>query len=163
MLQRELKATPAPAEQENASDRRLRFLVDESAGIQIAKGLNDFGYDAMLAGGPELHGLTTEALFDAACKEQRIIVTHNPEFLDNNRFEPAQNPGIIIIRSKVDGSDDDTVARCLLRALVLCREDPSWLKGKKLDFMSDKALTILSRGSRHRYAWKTRLRRGGKV
>jgi predicted nuclease of predicted toxin-antitoxin system len=140
---------------------RPRFLVDRSAGIRIAKGLRDFGYDVTFVGGPEFDELTAEALFAAASKERRVLITHNPDFLDNARFEPAGNPGIVVIRPQVDGADDDTVARCLIRMLLLCNQAPSWFTGKKLDFISDTILTISSPGSHRRYTWKPPANRNG--
>lgn len=156
MRQRELSQSPLGQVDKSISGQQLRFLVDKSAGIRIAKGLRDFGYDIKFAGDPEFHELTTEALFAAAGKECRILITHDPDFLDNSRFEPAGNPGIVVIRPNVDGSDDHTLAGCLVRVLLLCNQDPSWFRSKKLDFISDRILTVSSRNSHHRYIWKTR-------
>lgn len=161
---RQLNQSPLRQVGKSISGQQLRFIVDKSAGIRIAKGLRDFGYDTKFSDDLEFDDLTTETLFAAACKERRILITHNSDFLDNNRFEPAGNPGIVVIRPKVDGSDDHTIARCLARVLVLCNQDPSWFTNKKLDFISDSILTVSSRHNHHRYIWKARTdqRSGGR-
>lgn len=164
MSQQELRQSSSGHVGKSISGQQLRFFVDRSAGIRIAKGLRDFGYDIKFGGDPEFHDLTTEAVFAAAGKERRVLITHDSDFLDNSRFEPAGNPGIIVIRPNVDGSDDHTLARCLVRVLVLCNQDQSWFTNKKLDLISDRILTVSSRHSHHRYIWNTRTdRRSGSM
>jgi predicted nuclease of predicted toxin-antitoxin system len=131
---------------------KVRFLIDKSAGTELANGLKACGYDVKNIVDDQLEHKNAD-LFTAAWEDKRVIVTHNPEFLDDHRFSPKTNAGIIFLREYSEESDNERVVRCLGRALRLSREDASWFEGKKLDFASDRVLTIRSPGSCHRYIW----------
>jgi predicted nuclease of predicted toxin-antitoxin system len=131
---------------------KTKFIVDESAGSEIAKALQECGYDAKRLADAGVRVQNDDDLFTAAWKDNRVIVTHNQDFLDNGRFPPTTNPGVIVIRAH--NTSENGVARCLVKALRLSGDDAAWFRAKKLDFASDQALTITSPGSRHRYEWK---------
>ena len=82
---------------------KARFLVDENAGIAVAKILQRSGYNAKFVEDLGLRGRSDEDVFAAAWKEKRVVITHDADFLDNNRFPPHRNPGVILIRPGSDG------------------------------------------------------------
>jgi predicted nuclease of predicted toxin-antitoxin system len=65
---------------------KARFLVDESMGTNVAKYLSKQGYNTKYVGDESLEGRSDEDVFAFAWKEKRIIVTHDPDFLDDRRF-----------------------------------------------------------------------------
>jgi predicted nuclease of predicted toxin-antitoxin system len=133
---------------------KARFLVDENAGISVAKILQGFGYNAKFAADLGLLGRSDEDVLAAAWKDGRIVITHDADFLDNYRFPPHRNPGVILVRAGSDGHDDDGLVRCLAKAVLLAGENATWFQGKKLDFSSAEALTITSQSGHARYLWR---------
>jgi len=131
-----------------------RFLVDENAGVVVAKILQRSGYNAKFVEDVGLCGRSDEDVFAAAWRDERVVVTHDADFLDNNRFPSHRNPGVILIRPGSDGHDDERLIRCLEKAVLLADRNATWFQGKKLDFSSDEALTIKSQGQRSRYLWR---------
>jgi len=85
------------AEAVREGKRKTRFLVDESVDVKVAEGIRRAGWNALHAQECGLKGHPDENLFAYARREDRIIITHDPDFLDDRRFPPAQNPGIIVI------------------------------------------------------------------
>jgi len=67
---------------------RARFLVDESMGNEVAEVLRRNGFNTKFAAEVGLLGCSDEDVFAFAWKENLIIVTHDPDFLDNTRFPP---------------------------------------------------------------------------
>ncbi|HKM84981.1 MAG TPA: DUF5615 family PIN-like protein [Terriglobales bacterium] len=133
---------------------KVQFLVDENAGIEVAKILQGSGYNAKFVADLGLRGRSDEDVFAAAWKDRRVIVTHDADFLDNNRFPPHRNPGVVLVRPGSDGRDDDGLVRCLAKAVLLAGKNAAWFRGKKLDFSSNEALTITSQSGRDRYIWR---------
>jgi predicted nuclease of predicted toxin-antitoxin system len=133
---------------------KTRFLVDENAGVEVAKALQGYGYNAKFVADVGLRGRSDEDVFAAAWKDKRVVITHDADFLDNNRFPPHRNPGVILVRPGAGGHDDDGLVRCLAKAVLLAGKNATWFQGKKLDFSSDEALTITSQGTRQRYLWR---------
>jgi hypothetical protein len=77
--------------------RKTRFLVDESLGIGVAKVLRDFGFNAVFAPDLGLGGNCDKDVFAYAWRQDRIILTHDADFLDDRRFPPPRNPGLVIL------------------------------------------------------------------
>jgi predicted nuclease of predicted toxin-antitoxin system len=132
---------------------KVRFFVDKSAGSDLANALRACGYDAKCSENEGPSSDKDEDVFLVAWKDRRVLVTCNPEFLDNHRFPPTANPGVIVLEGD-SNRNDERVVRCVVRALRLSANEAAWFEGKKLDFSSTKALTITSPGSRHRFVWK---------
>jgi hypothetical protein len=71
---------------------KARFLVDENAGIEVAKILQKSGYNAKFVADLGLRGRSDEDVFAEAWKNKQVVITHDADFLDNNRFPPNRNP-----------------------------------------------------------------------
>ena len=133
---------------------KARFLVDESAGIGVAKMLQNDGYNAKFASDLGLLGRSDEDVFAAAWKERRVIITHDADFLDDRRFPPHRNPGIVLVRAGADGHDGNGLGRCLGKAILFGGKNAAWFEGKKLDFSSGEEVAITDQSGRSRYLWR---------
>jgi predicted nuclease of predicted toxin-antitoxin system len=72
---------------------KARFIVDESAGVEVARVLQREGYNTKYVGELGLCGHSDEDVFAAACKDNRILVTHDADFLNNRRFPESPERG----------------------------------------------------------------------
>jgi predicted nuclease of predicted toxin-antitoxin system len=133
---------------------RVRFLVDESIGEAVANYLISMGYNTKYVGDLGLRGRSDEDVFAVAWKDDRVIVTHDPDFLDDQRFPPHRNPGIVVIRPGSDGRDDIGLGVCLSVAIQLTGKNTNWFRGMKFDFSSREEFSIKSPGRRQRYRWR---------
>lgn len=92
----------SPITDEQARDfsrfkRKTRFLVDESLGETVALVLREDGWNVEFALDVELGGHSDEDLFAYAWEEDRVLLTHDHDFLDDRRFPPHRNPGVIVL------------------------------------------------------------------
>ncbi len=133
---------------------KARFLVDESAGIEVAKILQREGYNAKFASEFGLLGRSDEDIFAEAWRERRIVITHDTDFLNDRRFPPHRNPGIVLVRPGSDGHDEEGLVASLEKAVLIAGKNATWFRGKKLDFSSGEELTVTSQHGRNRYLWR---------
>jgi predicted nuclease of predicted toxin-antitoxin system len=92
--------------------RRARFLVDENVGEGVAEALRGARWNVKFVGEVGLDRHDDSDVFAFAGREGRFIVTHDRDFLDDRRFPPHRNPGIVVLPG---GAGEE---RELLRALV---------------------------------------------
>lgn len=85
--------------------KKTRFLIDESLGRGVAEFLRDKGYNAVFANDVDLAGHSDEDIFAYAWREQRMLWTHDKDFLDDTRFPEHRNPGIVVLPGG-DGNDN---------------------------------------------------------
>jgi predicted nuclease of predicted toxin-antitoxin system len=132
---------------------KVRFLVDESAGPEVAELLKQLGHNAKFAAEVGLIGHSDEDVFAVAWRDKRVIVTHDSDFLDDRRFPPHRNPGVIVVRPGSDGHNSRGLFRCLFIAIQIAGRLAGWFRAKKLDFASEDEFSIKSPGVRQRYRW----------
>lgn len=72
---------------------KARFLVDESVGINVAKILQGYGYNAKYVADMDLCGRSDEDVFAAARKDNRVLVTHDADFFGQQPISAAQKSG----------------------------------------------------------------------
>jgi predicted nuclease of predicted toxin-antitoxin system len=77
--------------------KKARFVIDESLGIVAANVIRDAGWNAVFVTDVGLSGHPDEDLFAFAWREDRILLTHDRDFLDDRRFPPNRNPGLIVL------------------------------------------------------------------
>lgn len=126
--------------------------MDESIGVGVAEFLRENGFNTKYVGDIGLLGHGDEDVFAAAWRNARIVVTHDLDFLDDRRFPPHRNPGVILVRPGADGRDRGLFG-CLAKATLIAGENAAWFKGKKLDFSADE-IAIADRSGRPRYLWR---------
>src|ERR1700741_3343248 len=133
---------------------KARFLVDESMGAAVAKYLSENGYNTRYVGEEALEGHSDEDVFAFAWKSERIIITHDLDFLDDRRFPPHRNPGVIVVRPGSSGRDDYGLCVCLYKATSIAGDHAEFFRGRKFDYSSKDLLTITSQGTRQKYLWE---------
>lgn len=77
--------------------KKARFLVDESLGGRAALVLRETGWNVKFTLSIGLGGHSDEDVFSYAWKENRVLLTHDHDFLDDRRFPPHRNPGVIVL------------------------------------------------------------------
>ncbi len=132
---------------------KARFLVDENLGTAVANFLKDSGYNAKFVQDLSLSGRSDEDVFALAWKEERVILTHDTDFLDDRQFPPHRNSGVVVIHPGADGRDDEGLTTCLMKILTIAGDSGAWFHGRKVDFTSDETITISSQKLRQRYFW----------
>ncbi|MFC6522161.1 DUF5615 family PIN-like protein [Undibacterium arcticum] len=94
--------------------KKARFLVDENMGNDVAVLLRDFGYNAIFVAEAGLIGHPDETVFAYAWKDNRIILTHDRDYLDDRQFPFHRNPGVIVLPGAGgDGSLEPAIADLL--------------------------------------------------
>jgi len=81
----------------NQFRKKARFLIDESLGAKVAELLRDQGWNAKYVAELGLDGHTDEDVFARAWADDRIVLTHDTDFLDDRRFPPHRNPGVVVL------------------------------------------------------------------
>lgn len=126
--------------------RKARFLVDESLGLGTTEVLRHLGWNVKDVSEVGLSGHPDENVFAYAYREDRILLTHDTDFLDDTRFPPHRNGGVVVL----PGGSGDEVA--LLRGLRLCLaltgRFHDVLRGMKVIVGADRTVTIIARNER---------------
>jgi predicted nuclease of predicted toxin-antitoxin system len=76
---------------------KARLLVDESVGINAARLIRDRGWNVRYVEDLGLLDRSHEAVLAFARREQRILLTHHFDFLDDSKFPFHRNPGLVIL------------------------------------------------------------------
>ena len=122
---------------------RVRFLVDESLGIEAVRVLQTNGWNAKFVSDLGLVGKDDTMVFAAAWKQKRVILTHDRDFLDNRRFPPHRNPGVVVFVVGASGEDDDRLIRAFfLMQAYLKVFGQAYMIGTKIVFSDDEHLSI---------------------
>jgi predicted nuclease of predicted toxin-antitoxin system len=77
--------------------KKTRFLVDESVDAEVVRWLRGHGWNADHVTEVGLGGRDDEDVLAFAYREDRILLTHDTDFLDDRRFPPQRNPGIVVL------------------------------------------------------------------
>ena len=78
-------------------ESNARFLVDESVGMDAVRLIQDRGWNVRYVEDLDLLDRSHEAIFAFARREERILLTHHFDFLDDSRFPFHRNPGLVIL------------------------------------------------------------------
>ena len=131
------------------------FLIDGNLGPGLAPALRRLGYNAT-----DVFALKLTSRSDviaAACREHRILLTQDRDFLDDCRFPPYRNSGIVVL----PGNNDDALMRALIYALSLVAKGRELSDGVKIVVGENGRLTLTSRnhatGAQERTHYKLRL------
>ena len=83
-------------------ESKARFLIDESVGMEVARWIRDRGWNVCYVDDVGLLGRSDEEVLAFAWKEQRILLTHDFDFLDDSRFPFNRNPGLVVLPRATD-------------------------------------------------------------
>jgi len=84
---------------ERAFAAKSKFLADESVGQETIEVLREAGLNVKGILEIALAGRGDEDIYALAHKEDRILLSHDSDFLDDQRFPPRRNPGVVILPS----------------------------------------------------------------
>jgi predicted nuclease of predicted toxin-antitoxin system len=127
----------------SATKRRVRFLVDESLGVEAARVLREHGWNAKFVSDLQLIGKDDRTVFAMAWRERRVILTHDRDFLDNRKFPPHRNPGVVVFVVGASGEDDERLIRAFaLMQIYLKTFGANYMLGTKIVFSDDEHVTI---------------------
>ena len=84
--------------------RKPRYLVDESLGQGTTELLNQWGCNVADVWELALNGHPDENIWSAAQKDNRTILTHDDDFLDNRMFPIIRCFGVVVFPHK-DGEE----------------------------------------------------------
>src|SRR3989442_5815740 len=77
--------------------KKARFLLDQNVDPAVADMLRKSGWSAQHVGEVGLLGQPDENILARAQRDDRILLTHDPDFLDDRAFPPHRNPGVIVL------------------------------------------------------------------
>jgi len=72
---------------------RAKYLVDESLGVGVYEVIRSRGHNVKF--GPDLGLRTDQEVFGRGWREDRVILTHDHDFMNDHEFPFNRNPGII--------------------------------------------------------------------
>ena len=121
-------------------ESKARFLVDESVGMDAVRLIQDRGRNVRYVDDVGLSGRSDEEVLAFAWEEQRILLTHDFEFLDDSRFPFERNPGLVVL----PGGTDSTVelAEAINGVLALIGPYSKAYRGFKIRIAEDGVWTI---------------------
>ena len=126
---------------------QVSFLVDESLGWDAVRVLRENGWNAKFVDDFGLSGADDTAVFAAAWKQKRVILTHDRDFLDNKRFHPHRNPGVVVFVVGASGEDDERLIRAFaIMQAFLKVFGAGYMLGTKIVFSDDEHVSIERRG-----------------
>jgi predicted nuclease of predicted toxin-antitoxin system len=138
--------------------QKARFLVDEDVDDGLAAALLDMGWNAVGVRGAGLKGRSDEDILAFAHRENRVLVTHDRDYLDDRRFPPHRNPGLIILPR--GSPHHGSLINALAAVLPVVGHFRDVFRGSKVEVDGGGVLTILSRDGDTGKMTKTRYRYG---
>lgn len=108
---------------------RSRFLIDESLGRGIVDYLKSKRYNAKFVADVGLSGRSDEEILAYAWRQERMLWTHDRDFLNDARFPEHRNPGIVVLPGAA--GDQQAMAVGVITALNVFGFGPRmWTKTK---------------------------------
>ena len=77
--------------------KQTKFFVDESLGPEVTAFLREKKLNVKDVFEEGLVGRPDEDVMAFAWRTQRILLTHDRDFLDDHRFPEHRNPGVIVL------------------------------------------------------------------
>jgi predicted nuclease of predicted toxin-antitoxin system len=134
---------PNPTETDDDLRKKTRIFVDENLGEEVANYLRGRGYNVVFANDVGLSGRSDEDVFAYAWRDQRMIWTHDRDFLDDARFPEHRNPGVVVLPG--GGGDNDAMGAGLGAALAVFGHWPATLSKTKAIVSATGEITIRRR------------------
>src|SRR5438132_438714 len=95
------RAIPDPSKQElrelNRMRKKARFLVDENLGEEVAQVLRAEGFNSQFVSEAGLRRHDDTDVFAYALRTDRVLLTHDPDFLDDRKYPQNRNPGLVVL------------------------------------------------------------------
>jgi predicted nuclease of predicted toxin-antitoxin system len=97
--------------------KRAKFLLDENIPVGLADGIRRLGWNVKTPTELRAKGRSDEDLIALALRKDRILITCDRDFLNERRFPPHRNPGVIVLHG--GGGDTRGLIDGLLAVLPL--------------------------------------------
>jgi hypothetical protein len=121
---------------------KAKFLVDENLGAEVTQLLRDAGWNAIDVFELNLEGHPDENIFAAARKQDRILLTHDDDFLDDRRFPPRLSPGMVVLPGAQ--GDDRALLSAIYRMLSIVGRLRELWRCTKIIISTDGTWTVLT-------------------
>lgn len=96
----------------------MRIKLDENLPLRLALRLRELGHDVHTPNDEGLRSAPDDAIWEAAQREERFLITQDLDFSDARRFAPGTHQGLLLVRLK------EPRRRSLVdRVLTLFREE----------------------------------------
>jgi len=115
-------------------------LIDESVGTEVARLIRDRGWNVSYVDDVGLSGRSDEEVLAFAWKEQRILLTHDFDFLDDSRFPFQRNPGLVVLPGGIGSTLG--LAEAINGVLALIGPYAEAYRGYKIRITEDGVWTI---------------------
>jgi predicted nuclease of predicted toxin-antitoxin system len=83
----------------------MKIKLDENMPHRLVAALARHGHDVDTVLDEQLKGFPDEAVWRAACDEQRFFITQDLDFSDMRIFKPGTHAGILLVRISDPGAD----------------------------------------------------------
>ena len=110
----------------------MKIKLDENLPVDLLPVLAELGHDAHTPGDEGLSSATDEAIWEAAQREERFLITQDLDFSDARRFAPGTHKGLLLVRlrnpsrqallDRIRGLFREEVATSWARCLVVASE-----------------------------------------
>lgn len=128
-------------------EKKARFLVDECLGPEAARVIKELGWNVIFAKDHNLGGKSDSDVMALAWREDRILLTHDHDFLDDKAFPPNRNPGVVVLPGAT-GRDQAVLEKELARVLNTLGRYRDAYRGFKIHVRDDGTWAIRSGTSR---------------
>ena len=123
--------------------KKARLLVDESLGPTVAEVLRHAGWNAKFVDEVGLKGHDDSDVFAFAQHDDRILLTHDEDFLDDRRFPPHRNPGVVRLPG-AEGEEEPLGRALAIMTSVVAPYRENW-RGTKISISKDGTIAITNR------------------
>jgi predicted nuclease of predicted toxin-antitoxin system len=154
------KRLPDAGKLPNEFKRKSRFLVDEGLGNEVAEYLREQGYSTLFVGDVGLLGHSDEDVFAYAWRERRVLLTHDHDFMSDEKFPEHRNPGVIVLAG--GGGDDQALGTAIATVIIVFGSAPGVWEKSKITISADGHMTIRNRDFDTGRVKTTRYRRSGR-
>ena len=137
---------------------KAKFLVDENLGEEVTRLLRDDGWNVTDVFELNILGQPDENIFAVARKLDRILLTHDDDFLDDRRFPPRLNPGLVVLPGG-EGNDHALLSAIYRMLSIVGRLRELW-RSTKIVIATDGTWTVMtfdqseSRVTKNRYRFQ---------
>ncbi|HUL79821.1 MAG TPA: DUF5615 family PIN-like protein [Vicinamibacteria bacterium] len=127
--------------------RKARFLLDEDVDVALGQELLRQGFNCRTVRDMGIACQEDAAVLAAAKRDDRILITHNRDFLNDRSYPKHSNPGVVLL--------PQASGRAFWAATGAAITLVGWLRelhrGKKVEVGPDGSVTFHEHGRRVRY------------
>ncbi len=83
----------------------MKVKLDENIPVRLASDLAILGHDVETVSSEGLKGKPDGAVWGAAKREVRFLITQDLDFSDVRQFKPGTHPGLLLVRLREPGAN----------------------------------------------------------